>query len=204
MQEEVPFDLSKAIAIAKSGLNVPAPARGQPCLVMLCGLPGTGKSTIAAELAHQLPAVVIESDRVRQRLFAPPAYTADESSNVHRVCHTLMSWYLRHYYHVIYDATNLYEYHRQLVYRLAERSGGKLVVVEVTANDEVVRNRLEPRQNKVQSGCSAGEYSDANWDVYLRMSRRAEPIERPHITVDTSDSNLARAVKQVLEAITNQ
>ena len=96
MQRESSFDIGAAVAAAKSTLTIPPPALGQPVLVVLCGLPGTGKSTLARRLADALPAVIIESDRVRQRLFAPPTYTAEESQQVHQVCHILIDWYLRH------------------------------------------------------------------------------------------------------------
>jgi predicted kinase len=45
------------------------------------------------------------------------------------------------------------------------------------------------------------DYSDADWQVYNRMRRRAEPIQHEHITVDTSDGNVERAVSYLLEAI---
>ncbi len=200
MQEDR-FDIRAAIAAVKSTLTIPTPATGQPTLVMLCGLPGTGKSTLARRLAHRLPAVVVESDRVRRTLFNPPTYTAEESRWVHMVCHILIGWYLRHYYHVVYDATNLYERHRGLVYRLAARSGARLVVVEVTASDEVVRERLAPRRRGERVARDPEDYSEANWDVYLRMRRRAEPIQHDHITLDTSDGDIEGAVGQVLEAV---
>jgi len=216
MQEEASFDLGAAVAAVKPTLTIPAPARGQPVLVMLCGLPGTGKSTLARRLARELPAIVIESDRVRQRLFSPPSYSAEESRHVHMVCHILMGWYLRHYYHVVYDATNLYERHRQIVYRLARRSGARLLVVLVTASDEVVRERLMPRRRRkrVPSGATQAnavpvgevgeDYSEADWEVYRRMRRRAEPIQHEHLTLDTSDGDLDRAVAQVLKAVGGQ
>ena len=211
MQEKPPFDIRAAIAAVKSTLAVPAAAPGRPTLVMLCGLPGAGKTSLAHRLAARWPAVVIESDRVRQILFTPPTYTAEESRQVHRVCHILIGWYLRHTgrdgkvfrRHVIYDATNLYEYHRQLVLRLAERCGAQLVVAEVTARDDIVRERLAPRQ-----GRAAGErtrdregYSDADWEVYRSMRQRAEPIQCEHITVDTSQGGVEPAVERVLLAI---
>lgn len=195
------FDVSAAIAAARSTLTIPPPAAGQPVLVMLCGLPGTGKSTLARELAQRLPAVRIESDRIRRKLFASPVYTAEESQRVHIVCHILIGWYLRHYYHVVYDATNLYEYHRHMVYRLAERSGARLVVAEVTASDQVIRARLAHRRQDDPAIRDPQDYSEADWEVYLHMRRRAEPIQHEHVTLDTSDGDLERAVEQVLEVV---
>ena len=201
MQQDASFDIGAALAAAKSALTIPSPAPGQPVLVMLCGLPGTGKSTLTRRLADQLPAVSVESDLVRQTVFTPPAYTAGESQQVHKVCHILIGWYLRHYYHVIYDATNLYEHHRQMAYRLAARTGARSVVAEITASDEVVRERLAPRRRRGTPPNSPEDYSDADWQVYVRMRRRAEPIQGEHITVDTSDGDVERAVRYVLKAI---
>jgi predicted kinase len=201
MQEDTSFELGAAIAAAKSTLTKPAPAPGQPALVMLCGLPGAGKSTLAHRLHHRLPAVVVESDRVRQTLFNPSTYTAEESHRVHMVCHILIGWCLRHYYHVVYDATNLYEYHRQLAYRLAERNRARLLVVEVIASEAVIRERLAPRRREDPAAREPGDYSDADWEIYLRMRRRAEPILHEHITLDTSDGNIQPAVERVLEAV---
>jgi predicted kinase len=201
MREDTSFDLGAAIVAAKSTFAIPTPAPGQPVLVMLCGLPGTGKSTLAHRLHCRLPAVVVESDRVRQTLFNPSTYTAEESRRVHTVCHILIGWCLRHYYHVVYDATNLYEYHRQLAYRLAERNGARLLVVEVIASEEVIRERLAPRRRGDPAAREPDDYSDADWEVYLRMRRRAEPIQHEHITLDTSDGDIEQAVERVLEAV---
>ncbi len=211
MREKTPFDIHAAIAAVKPTLAVSAEVSGQPVLVMLCGLPGTGKTSLARRLAMRLPAVVIESDRIRQTLFVPPTYTAEEARQVHKLCHILIGWYLRHtdrdgklcQHHVIYDATNLYEYHRQLVVRLAERYEARLVVVEVTARDGVVRERLASRQAGNAPGHSSGqgEYSDADWEIYQRMRQRAEPIKGEHITVDTSQDGIEPSVEQVLAAI---
>jgi predicted kinase len=204
MPADTPFDIGAAVAAAKSTLTIPSPAPGQPVLVMLCGLPGTGKSTLACRLADRLPAVVVESDRVRQKLFSPPTYSVGESQCVHKVCHILIGWYLRHYYHVLYDATNLYEFHRAIVYRLAAQSGARLVVAELAASDEIVRERLKPRRRGDSAIADPDNYSDADWEVYVRMRRRAEPIRHEHITIDTDDSDVERAVRCVLEAIKSQ
>jgi predicted kinase len=51
----------------------------RPGVVVLVGLPGAGKSTLAAALAARIPdARVIDKDEVRDALFAPCDYTAAE------------------------------------------------------------------------------------------------------------------------------
>ena len=41
-------------------------------LVLMAGLPGTGKSTLSRMLAAELGGTVIDKDQVRASLFAPP------------------------------------------------------------------------------------------------------------------------------------
>ena len=49
-------------------------ARRSPALIVVCGLSGSGKSTVARLLQHRKGFKVINSDRVRKRLAAVPAH----------------------------------------------------------------------------------------------------------------------------------
>jgi predicted kinase len=40
-------------------------------LVVMAGLPGTGKSRLATGLAQALPGVILDKDRIRAALFPP-------------------------------------------------------------------------------------------------------------------------------------
>jgi predicted kinase len=43
-----------------------------PCLVIMAGLPGTGKSTISRVLAAEVGGLVLDKDNVRAALFPDP------------------------------------------------------------------------------------------------------------------------------------
>ena len=165
-----------------------------PVLIMMSGLPGSGKSYLSQRLAEKLAAVIIESDRVRKALFSPPSYSAQESAMVHRVCHEIIRRLLRKGAHVIFDATNLFEFHREMLYNLADRSGAKLVIVRTTAPEQIIRERLEQRKK------DGGSVSDADWHIYRRMAKREQAIRRTHLCVDTSD-NIDEAVHKILKVI---
>ena len=190
----LPDDPDQAIAKVEESLQGTEETTAQPVLLLLTGLPGTGKSYLARRLSEFLPFVVIESDQVRKTLFPEPRYTAQESRLVHRTCHALMWKLLKKGIRVIYDATNLIEYHRELVYRIANKTGARLVVVKTVAREEVVRERLGIREDVVV------EASDADWRIYLRMASRQEPIQHPHLVIDTS-GDMEEAVTKVLRAI---
>ncbi len=192
-------DLARDLERVEGSLPGPLGRAASPFLVMLVGLPGAGKSTVARELSRRLRAAVVESDAVRSLLFPRPAFTEDESAWVFEVCHALVERLLRRGHAVVLDATNLIERHRQAVYTIAERRRAPLLVLRVEAPSEVVRQRLARRP------AGSDSPSLATWDVYLRMRAVQEPILRPHTTIDTSQAlgpALDAFERQVWEAVT--
>ncbi|MFQ6015716.1 MAG: AAA family ATPase [Anaerolineae bacterium] len=192
----ITFDLAKAVAQIEGGLVNTDKTTAYPVLLMLSGLPGVGKSYLARRLAEVVPFVIIESDLIRKTLFNPPTYSREESFWVHRVCHTLMRKLLAKGVRTIYDATNLIEHQRALVYNIAQKAGAKLVIVKVVAAPEVVWERLGWRSE----GDNPEDVSDADWRIYKRMSRREEPIGRNFVVVDAS-GDIDEAVYKILRVM---
>jgi len=105
-----------------------------------------------------------------------------------------MRWLLCEGVCVIFDATNLVEFQREMLYLLAERSGARLLIVRVVAPEKVIRERLARRNADAQSA------SDADWRIYRRMSEREQTIRRPHLCIDTSE-DIDAAVRKVVRAV---
>ena len=164
-------------------LNLDAVA--PPWLVVLCGLPGTGKSHFAKRLTARLPFLVLESDRLRKVLFVSPSYTPDEHARVFAACHNLIEEYLSLGCRVLFDATNITESFRRPLYEISERLCVPLTLVWVTAPRGVIRRRLADRA----AGRDSATYSDADWQVYSRLQPYEEPLTRCHLKVDSSTDN---------------
>ncbi len=151
-------------------------------MVVLSGLPGTGKSRFAGELNKRLPFLVVGSDRMRKLLIPRPKYTRAEHLRVFASCHQLVDQLLTEGLSVVFDAAHLTERARQPVYDIAFQLEARLILVWFTAPRDVIQRRLGERA----AGLSTDSYSDADWQVYCRLSPGEEPIARPHIAVNSA------------------
>ena len=184
-----PKDLARLRSAYGDGLP---PRSDSPSLVVLCGLPGTGKSHFARELSRRGPFIWLNSDRTRKLLVAQPCYSRREHRRVFAAMHVLTKGYLNDGYSVVFDATNLNENVRMPLYDVAAAVGVEPLIVRFTAGTELVRRRLTLRE----AGRADAAQSDAGWEVYSRMAVADQPVPRPHILVGGPDD-----AEEALEAI---
>jgi hypothetical protein len=176
---------SQVIADARrlAGSFSPLPqAEAQPAIIVVSGLPGTGKSYYCRRLAERLPFLILESDALRKQLFPVPTYSASESAHLFRTIYYLIEELIKKGIPVILDATNLSERHRERIYNIAERLSARLILVRVEAPPELVQKRLKSRMEKSKKE----DNSDADWTVYQKMQTTVQKVNRNHFTVDTS------------------
>ncbi len=151
-----------------------------PVLVLISGLPGTGKTYFSKKLSECLPFVTLESDALRRILNPSPNHGKAESARLFYAIHLLCETLLKEGHSVIVDATNLTEKYRRHFYDISDRLGFKLVIVHLTANEPVIKGRLDKRAKECDT------HSDADWKVYLRMKKSVDKIKRKHYSLDTS------------------
>jgi predicted kinase len=166
-----------------------------PALIVLCGLPGAGKSRLARELSARAPVTVISADRVRRILVSQPAYSDQEHAFVHAVCHRLARRGLDEGRTVALDSTNLRQQHRQRFLGLADRYHVPCHVVHVECEEATIRSRLRRRMR--------GEGTDgstADERVYELLRETVEPVREPCVRV-RGDGDVTTAARTVLSLL---
>lgn len=148
-----------------------------PTLIVLVGLPGSGKSYFAAKLIEKIPAVVLESDFLRKNMVKRPVYSQFESFRLFKAIHRLINELLAAGYNVILDATNLSEDSRRPLHAIAGETGAKAIIVHMNTPREVAAERLSGRLLMPKG------YSDADWAVYQKLEAAFEPISEPHYEI---------------------
>lgn len=169
----------------------------KPCLVLVAGLPGTGKSSVARGLEADAGFRVIRSDVVRKELAHATApaggalYTPQWNERTYAECLRQAEQLLLEGGRVLVDANFREERQRAAFLGAAVRLGVPGCLLVCRAEPETVRQRLEARR---------GDVSDADWPVYLRLAREWEEpgastkrVSRVISTEETPERVQARA-----------
>ncbi len=169
-----------------------------PQLILTHGLSGSGKSTLTQELLQQLPAVRLRSDVERKRLFA----AAESETSLYSEQATLSTYQrlaqaARHVldggFTAIVDATFLKRQFRDEFRSLADEVGVPLVILDLTAPVDELRDRLRKRH---------GDVSDADLSVLEWQINNQEPLaskERPHAVPVNTDNPVS--IDELIEQI---
>jgi aminoglycoside phosphotransferase family enzyme/predicted kinase len=184
-----------------------------PVLVLLCGLPGTGKSTAARAVAAPLEAVVPRSDAVRKSLaglrptdsgraatgegiYAPSFTRRTYAALLERAGAALAADRP-----VVVDAAFITAAGRRPFLDLARAAGVPHVVLHTEGPPDAVRARLARR------GADPDEVSDADWAVHEAMRARFEPpdeVDAAHRVTATPETAPDAVVLEVMARLLAQ
>lgn len=133
----------------------PVPAR----LVAIGGLSGTGKSTVAAAIAHRIGAApgarILASDRIRKRIagvqaetrLPPDSYTRESSDRVYATLTTEAGSTVTQGYACIADAVFSRPAERQAIARCAAEAGVPFQGIWLEADPDTLMARVRERRN---------------------------------------------------------
>ncbi|MGW9135208.1 AAA family ATPase [Streptomyces sp. NPDC055681] len=177
-----------------TGLRMPAPlwrwwsagrsgvhARVSPMLIVMSGLPGAGKSSVAEALGRKLAAPVVSVDPIEAAMWrAGVAGSQPTGLAAYVVAEAVAAGVLALGQTVIVDAVNAVEAAREQWRSLAERHGVSVVFIEVVCSDSVVhRRRLECRSRDIEG------FVEPTWEVVERLREEFAPWADQRLVLDT-------------------
>ena len=148
-------------------------------IVIVFGLPGSGKSFFASRLAKMINADYINSDRLRKEMFKDRTYSEQEKAAIYNAMLEKMKEAINQNRNLVLDAT----FHKNETRKLFIQEGeGKddIFFIEVGADENIIRERLKEER----------PYSEADFEVYNFIRKHYEPMNEHHLILVSTDENV--------------
>jgi hypothetical protein len=184
---------------------------GQPKLIIICGLIGTGKSTIAREVAGSKGWTIVSSDAVRKKLakmsathheyvaFEKGIYSSEFTAKTYEKMNQIAERILKEGRSVVMDASFARKEYRAKTYALAKSLNAEVTCIELVCTDEEIKRRLTLRMKQEK------QISDGRWEIFSQQKASFEDVDdfadEEHIVVDTSNPTKAESVARALKMI---
>jgi predicted kinase len=150
-------------------------------IILVGGLPGSGKTYFAKRLAAKIDAVWLSSDAVRKSLEARGKYLPDDRMLVYKELGRLAELHHNNSRDVVVDATFSHQQMRDLFVFLADKLSVLLHFIWIHANESLIKHRLQqPRED-----------SEADFAVYQKLRDEFEPLDLPFMKIESTNDNIA-------------
>jgi aminoglycoside phosphotransferase family enzyme/predicted kinase len=201
-------DAQRAVAVEWRGYLALAQGYAQPphpALVITHGFSGCGKTTLSQALLETIGAVRMRSDVERKRFQGRGAlerdragvdqdlYTAGVTEQTYRHLAELTREVVGAGFVAIVDAAFLKRWQRDLFRDLARQLGTRLVILDLTANEATLRQRIERR------AATGSDASDADLAVLTHQLRTNDPLGQDELS-DTVTYDADAPVEAAREA----
>lgn len=173
-------------------------------LILVCGAPGAGKSTLARALMCRLAGVWLNSDAVIE-----PFFPHDRDSARYRRArpdffeglYVLARMNLETGNTVLLDVPHVTQMRdaawRRRMQAMAKSTGARLVALKCIASSAALKRRIAARNDK------RDRFKLAHWDAHLREHPPDFPVPLPHAVIDM-ELSLGRAARAALAHLANR
>jgi predicted kinase len=131
-------------------------SNNKPLLVMFVGIPGSGKTTFARQLAKELPAVILNSDSMRLGMWKTlddiqrTHKNTEERRHANQLTFGAMNYATKQILaagdNVLYDCNANHKWERQEKHDIASEIGAMSVVIRISVPSELSLRRVQERE----------------------------------------------------------
>jgi predicted kinase len=161
----------------------------QYMVIIVTGLPGSGKSYFASKLSEALKASYFSSDQFRKFFFSGIKYSTTEKLKVYQKLLSETLEAVDNGKDVVLDGTFYKQSIREEFKSALLKINQKIIFIEVRAESQLIKDRLKKLR----------EDSDADYDVYQKLLAEYEPLTENHLILLSGNDNIEQMLREALE-----
>jgi predicted kinase len=155
-------------------------------IIIVLGLPGTGKSYFSGFLKKEIEAVHLSTDRIRKKLNKQGQYDQQTKKLIYDEMLKKMEQAVGKNKKVILDGTFWKRSVRKRFEKKAHDLERQIFYIEIQATEHTIQQRLK----------SERRYSEADYKVYQQIKKSFEPVERPHLELWSDQDDISDMIKK--------
>ncbi len=163
----------------------------RPILIIIFGLPGTGKTTFATLLSKQLGIKHYNTDIIRSLSGKSKQYDEENKTLIYDEMLSLTSLEFEKGKSVIIDATFYKKKLRKKFQVLAQEYDVIVKWIEICADEEIVKKRVSKKRR----------YSEADYTVYQKIKSQFEPMQEKYIQLFSGQEEMPDLIEKAIKFI---
>lgn len=137
-------------------------------IIIVIGLPGTGKTTFSRGLAEHVGALHLNTDIIRDQLNLRGQYDRNTKNLIYKTMQEKASSALQEGQKVVLDGTFYKQKLRKNYIAFAKKLEQPIKWIELKATEKAIIERVQQKRT----------YSEADYEVYLKVKAAFEPMQQ--------------------------
>jgi predicted kinase len=154
-------------------------------LIIVCGLPGTGKTTFAETLSKRIHAIHLNTDRIRHAIGRQGQYSIALKATIYESLLLRSKEALFNKTNVILDGTFYKKRFRRAFIRLSNQLHIPIHWIEIVASEQSIRERVSKKR----------PYTEADYQVYLKVKNEFDPLPHERLILDSDVHSVEEMVR---------
>ncbi|HRK53201.1 MAG TPA: AAA family ATPase [Cyclobacteriaceae bacterium] len=154
-------------------------------IIVVFGLPGSGKSYFASRLALHTKAEYLNSDQLRIKMFKKRDYSDEEKKAVYDALFDKAKKAAKRNTSLVIDATF---YKQELRQQYLDEFDENVFFIEVVANKRLIKKRMSTTR----------AFSEADFKVHKNLKKEWEPFEQKHLVLESTNDNIGEMIDKAM------